>query len=421
MVTKKFLLSLAVILLSSLTCVVTFVQGGQSNTVNPPGSVGLTDQMIREQGLSSVDASSQGRRSMFIWDDYFFTGDAFSALSEVLTAYQIDRVYHAIPSAYFERQELLDMVHKMTRQGGVQVVALNGDSSWLEDGLDEYKSWIDSLHQYNQNHTHHQISAVALDVEGHALDSFRRNPAAGFADYCECMEEAYQYAHDRDLEVIQIIPTSLDTIDQEQFEWFLKHCCDEISIMNYRKSTALSAIWNEVLTCRRLGVPVETIYETMPINSKQGVTEEITYFYEGPEALASAVEEMQGVYGSSLSIGYHHFETMYHMHTNLYLARIYPYAKSKSDGDENGQMEVGEQIKLRSSKGKIVPAWLSPPNLETDAAEYSYLAVGVLPDMNYYILLDSGDYRVTTTRPLRFKEKDGKMVYSVSFHAEPVE
>ena len=83
-------------------------------------------------------------------------------------------------------------------------------------------------------------------------------------------------------------------------------------------------------------------------------------------------------------------------------------------------MEVGEQIKLRSSKGKIVPAWLSPPNLETDAAEYSYLAVGVQPDTNYYFLLDSGDYRVTTTRPFRFKEKDGKIVYSVSFHAEPV-
>lgn len=156
----------------------------------------------------------------------------------------------------------------------------------------------------------------------------------------------------------------------------------------------------------------------MPISSKHSVTEKITYFYEGLEALASAIKKMQTVYGPSLSIGYHHFETMYHMYTNLYLARIYPYAKSKSEGDKNGQMEVGEQIKLRSSKGEIVPAWLSPPNLATKAAEYSYLAVGVQTNTNYSILLDSEDYRVTTTRPLRFKKEEGKIAYTGSFHAK---
>ena len=80
-------------------------------------------------------------------------------------------------------------------------------------------------------------------------------------------------------------------------------------------------------------------------------------------------------------------------------------------------MEVGERIKLRGPKGEIVPAWLSPPNLETDAAEYSYLAVGIQPNTNYSILLDSEDYRVTTTRPLRFKKENGKIAYSGSFHA----
>lgn len=381
------------------------------------GGEPIDDQASQIQKLSAVDSSSQGHRSMFVWSTYFFNGGAFSTLSKVLTAYEIDRLYQDIPAPYFQRQELPDMVERMAGLG-VQVVALAGDRSWLEDGLDEYKSWIDSLNQYNQNHTDRKISAVALDVEGHTLDTFKRSPAAGFADYCKCMEEAYQYAHSCGLQVIQVIPTSLDTIDQEQFEWFLEHCCDEISIMNYRKSKALSAIWNEVLTCRRLGVPVETIYETMPINSSRGVTEDITYFYEGPDALASAVAEMQEVYGSSLSIAYHHFETMYHLYTNLYLARIYPYAKSKSDGDENGQIEVGEQIKLRSKKGSVVTAWLSPPNLETEAAEYSYLAVGIQPNTNYSVVLDSRDYRVTTTRSLRFKKESGKITYSGSFHAD---
>lgn len=375
---------------------------------------------FRERKLSATDNSSQGRRSMFAWDSYFFNSGAFPALSKVLTAYQIDRVYQEIPLPYFQREELSDMVERMAGLG-IQVAALAGDRRWPEDGLEEYKNWVDALHEYNRDHPSQRVPAVALDVESYTLGSFKKDPAAGFAAYIRSMEEAYQYAHERDLQVIQIIPTTLDAIDREQFEWFVEHCCDELSIMNYYKDTELAAIWNEVLTCRRFGVPVETIFETMPVNSHYSVTKEKTYYYSGARALASAVEEIQRIYGASLGIGYHHYETMYHVYTNLYLARVYPYARSASDGDENGQIEVGERIRLRSPKGKVVPAWLSPPNLETDAAEYSYLAVGVQLNTNYSVLLDSGDYRVTTTRPLRFKKEDGKVVYSESFHAEPAE
>lgn len=418
MMRKKILLLLAALLIFTPLCMAACPQGDQGDGGVPAVSGKLTDQVIREQGLSAVDDSTQGRSSMFIWGNYFFTGGAVPALSEVLAAYQIDRVYQWISQPWFKSQELLDMVHHMALRD-TEVVALNGDTSWLEDGLDEYKDWIDSLEQYNQAHTHHQISAVALDVEGHTLDAFQEDPVAGFADYCRSMEDAYQYAHDRGLRVIQIIPTSLDTIDQEQFEWFLEHCCDEISIMNYRKSTALSAIWNEVQTCRRLDVPVETIFETMPIDSKHSVTEDITYFYEGTEALDAAVEEMRQIYGSSLSIGYHHFETLYHLHTGLYLARIYPYAKAKADGNQNGQIKVGDWITLRSKKAEPVSAWLSPADPGRSASEFSYLAVGVQTNVRYTVGLESSDCRVTGNRTVRFKWKDGKLVYADSFHAEP--
>ena len=380
----------------------------------------MSNQAFRERKLSAVDASSQGRRSMFAWDMYFFNSGAFPALSEVLAAYHIDRVYQDIPMPYFQRQELADMVERMSDLD-IEVAALAGDRRWPEEGLDEYKAWIDALHEYNQDHPEQRIPAVALDVESYTLSSFKKDPAAGFAGYAECMREAYRYAHKRDLRVIQVIPTTLDTLDREQFEWFVEHCCDELSIMNYYKDTQLSAIWNEVHACRRLGVPVETIYETMPVNSYYSVTKEKTFFYSGARSLANAVEEMQRVYGSSLGIAYHHFETMYHVYTNLYLAEIYPYAKSSSDGDKNGQMEAGERIKLKSEKGAEVSAWLSPPNLASRAAEYCYLAVGVQLNTNYSILLEDEDYRVTTTRPLRFKKKSGKVIYSESFHVKPAD
>ena len=101
MVTRKLLLSLAAVLMSSLTCMAVFARGGQDDGVHPSGGAELTDQIIREQGLTSVDSSTQGRRSMFIWDDYFFTIDAFPVLSELLASYQIDRAYQSIPAAFF--------------------------------------------------------------------------------------------------------------------------------------------------------------------------------------------------------------------------------------------------------------------------------------------------------------------------------
>jgi hypothetical protein len=377
----------------------------------------MDDRTFQERKLSAVDASSQGHHSMFAWDLYFFNSGAFSALSKVLSAYKIDRVYQEIPAPYFQGPELPEMVKRMTGQG-IQVAALNGDRRWPEEGLDAYKSWIDALYAYNQRCPSQRIPAVALDVESYTLSSFKADPAAGFAAYAQCMEEAYQYAHQRDLWVVQVIPATLDTIDREQFEWFAAHCCDELSIMNYYKNTELAAIWNEVLTCRRLGIPVETIFETMPLNSYYSVTKEKTYFYSGARALANAVEEMKNAYGSSLGIGYHHFETMYHVYTNLYLAEIYPYAKSGADGDENGQIRVGERIRLRSKNGTVVPAWLSPPNPETGASEFCYLAVGIQLNTDYAVFLDGEDYQVTTTRPLCFKKKSGKVAYSESFHAE---
>ncbi len=371
-----------------------------------------------EEGLSAVDNSSPGRRSMFVWDLYLFNSGAFPTLSKVLTAYDINRVYQEIPMPYFQRQELPELVGNLSRLG-IQTAALAGDRRWPEKGLDEYKAWVGALYKYNQANPSRAIPAVALDVESYTLSAFQKAPADGFAAYARCMEEAYQYARQHGLRVIQIIPTTLDTIDRQQFQWFVEHCCDELSIMNYRKDTALAAIWNEVLTCRQLGVPVETIFETMPLNSYYGVTEELTYYYEGPEALSAAAEEMQKVYGSSLGVAYHHFETMYHLETGLYLAELYPYAKGAAHADQNGQIQVGNRLSLRSRDGAIVSAWLYHPNLTSDAAEYCYLAVGVRTGTDYTILLDSRNYRLSSPQKLRFKEKSGKLLYTGSFRVIP--
>lgn len=304
------------VLLISLTA---YALDGEKQQDLWEGDEVISDQAFLEEGRSAVDSDSQGHRSIYIWNRYLFLSDAFQTLSEVFTELKIDRVYQYISLSIFDKEELPDVVSRLSAMG-IQTVALMGDTDWLKDSLREYKELIDALYEYNQAHPEEKIPAVALDVEAHTLKSFRRNPAVGFAAYIRCMEEACQYAHKRDLQVIQVISRTLDTIDQEQFEYFLTHCCDEVSIMNYNKDTELDAIWNEVLTCRMLGIPVETIFETKPLSEKYGVTEDRTYYYDGGEALAGAVEEIQKVYGSSLSIGYHHLDTVYHVQTGLDLS-----------------------------------------------------------------------------------------------------
>ena len=177
----------------------------------------VSNEEFLEQGLSAVDNSAQGRRSMFVWSNYLFNSGAFPALSGLLTDYGIDRVYQDIPEAYFQSWELRELVGNLSKRG-IETVALGGDSSWTEEGLGEYKAWIDNLYKYNRSFPDRAIPAVALDVESHTLSTYKKDPAAGFAAYSKSMEEAYQYARQRGFRVIQIIPTSLDTVDREQFE-----------------------------------------------------------------------------------------------------------------------------------------------------------------------------------------------------------
>lgn len=377
----------------------------------------MSNEAFLEQNLTAAGSSVPGSRSVFAWNLYLLNSGALPALLNALSACEINRVYQEIPEPYFAGRELATMVRSLARRG-VQTVALNGDRDWVKDGLDEYRRWIDGLCQYNKKNPSNAIGAVALDVESYTLRSFRKDPAAGFAAYTASMREAYQYAHERGLRVIQVIPTLLDNIDRRRFEWFVQNCCDEITIMNYQKDVSLASIWNEVLTCRRLGVPVETIYETMPLDDYYSVTEEKTYFYDGREALAEAVAEMQSVYGASLGIGYHHYQTMYHLESGLYLAEIYPYAKEKSQGDENGQIKAGTRIRLKGGDGSTAYAWLYNPNLANSAAEYCYLAVGVKLDMDYTVVPDSVRYQVTSSHPLRFESEEGKLSYTGSFHAK---
>lgn len=370
-----------------------------------------SDRLIGQENAANT-LSSSSKNSIFAWDLYLFNEGAFPAFSKMLAAYEINRVYQSIPIVYFDSFEVPSMV-KNCAANGIDVAALNGSSSWQSEGLGAYYAWIDALCAYNQAHPFEAIRTVALDVEVHALASFQKDMKGEFSRYVDLMREAYQYASERGLMVVQVIPTMFDKIDAVKFEWFIQNCCDEISVMNYEKKDAVKNIKDEVLLCQRNGKPIESIFETMAISANHNVSESNTYFNEGEAALRSAVAELRSTYGRSLGIGYHYFNTLYYLYSGEYLAELYIYGDPDSpDSDENSQVYVGEMVQLESENGDSLSAWVFNPNREIDRQEYCYLAVGVHTDVPYHLKFADDAFTVYSPKTLSFSQEYGKVIFT---------
>ena len=377
-----------------------------------------TDLPNNQEYTLAVDSAETGQ-SIFAWDLYLFNEGAFPSLSKVLTTYEINRVYQAIPAIYFDSFEVSSLVKNCAAMG-IEVVALTGDASWQNDGLSSYYEWIDALCTYNKAHPSEAIRAVALDVENHTQESFKKDMAKGFSDYVKLMRDAYLYAHERGLSVVQVIPTMFDKIDRDKFEWFIKHCCDELSVMNYEKEGAVKNIKDEVLLCKQNGIKIESIFETMPISDPHHVTEANTYFNEGEAALRAAMDELRSTYGPSLGIGYHYFNTLYYLYSGEYLAELYIYGDPSSPyADENSQIYVGETVQLESENGDLLTAWVFNPNRNMDMQEYCYLAVGVHTDLQYHLKFTSGTYTVYSPKTFSFRPEYGKIIFTESIGVRP--
>jgi len=367
---------------------------------------------------SAVLRTGKRRASVYSWSMSLLCDGAFFDLSRMLSELEIGRVYQEIPEVYLSRAETAVMVDNLAKMG-IETVFLTGERKWGYEDLDEFYRQIDALREFDDEiGTSTPIKAVALDVESYTREEWKEAPEEYFAQYVENMADAYQYAHERGFNVIQVIPTHLDTIDRTLFEEFVRRCCDELSIMNYKKDQEFSSIWNEVLVCRELGKPVETIFETMPLNDKYSVTKEKTYFYDGMETLKKAEKALLDLYGDSLGISYHHYQTLYHVYTGAYIAEIYPYTtRDDSQRDKNGQPKVLESILLRGSDGSLQVAYPYNPNLLEDHSEACYLAVGVKPKVAYTVTMQSQTYGVKKgDDKLRFDFGDGNVVDVEALH-----
>ena len=370
----------------------------------------ITDCEDRAGVLDDIEYDETA--SIFCWNYYLLNEGSYPIAREFLKELKVDRVYQEISKRYLKYQESADMVARLNADG-IEVVALAGEANWgLKDyDLTSLKTYIDTVAEYNQGiGKNAKINKLGLDIETHITSQWKADPASAFEAYVVQMREVYLYAHSKGLEVIQIVPVHLDKISATTFRTFVETCCDELSLMNYTKSSQVSGISGEVAVCRELGIPVETIFETMANSETHGVSEENSYFYDGFEALCKKREEIFKAYNyEKMSVSYHHFPTVYHVVTGKYMAEIYGYTSNDPSADDLGQTDAVTAITLTGDDGSVIKAGLYNPNRSATYPETCYLAIGVKPGVTYTITADHENYTVTTA-PKQFNLADDRLV-----------
>lgn len=271
--------------------------------------IGCSGDGEKEERAANANSSV----SMFSWHYEMTKPDMSNTYTKMLEQLSVTRVYQNVSVRVMQNDMIRQQVKNLTARG-IETVGLMGDKSWVEDGLAEYQEVVDSIDAYNQSvDKPFRIQRIAVDVEVHLLPEWDRHRKRVFRKYISRMAQAKIYANARNLQVIQVIPAYYDDVSTALFDRFLEDCCDEVSIMNYDRKHADTAIRYEVESCEKREIPVETIFETMPVSRKHGVDENTTYYYEGMNRLKEDADSLREVYGPQLGIAYHHFTTIYEL------------------------------------------------------------------------------------------------------------
>lgn len=243
--------------------------------------------------------------SLYSWDESIMANqDAIGFLQ----SNGISRLYQAFPIENLSDKKNVSFI-KNVNEAGIEFMYLTGDKNWVVDGPLEYHGIIDSIEEYNKSHQGNLIKSVVLDVEVHTLKEWDDNQDILFDKYCDFMIKAHDYAKDKGIRTILVIPVTYKDIDRNQFADLLIYGCDEVSIMNYNKATADKAIAYECDLCKKWNIPVESIFETLPVNEEQGVTKAITYYYDSKVDMIKAAYRQKNAYGDDLRFAIHCYDS----------------------------------------------------------------------------------------------------------------
>lgn len=210
---------------------------------------------------------------------------------------------------------------KRFNKSGIRTSALNGDASWVtEAGYESFVSWLGELQTYQDNAKgDEKFSGLHIDVEPYALPEYVTNPAPFLPVYMKLVDAAAAFAKKNNLASEFDIPfwynedVRVTTDDGEMLmvEYIIRQI-DTLAIMSYRDTATgqYLASMDLIGLIKPYGKKVLLGSETQPIAE----TPNITYFEEGPEAMAGEMSKLRALLqdtmgDNSYGLAVHHMDS----------------------------------------------------------------------------------------------------------------
>lgn len=228
------------------------------------------------------------RRGLFSWHyNDFLECDTLARACNVLN---LNEIYQAID--YMDnltdelRDELSDCIYniKKTTKHNVEIVLLDGDAQWYSDP-EPMMNIIDNVVSFNNSNKNNvKINRIMFDVE-----PWSAGITGWYPVYQETMLDVYEYCKANNLELELCVPFWLDNgIDPSivtDFHKIVIDLCDAYVCMNYNKNGYLTNMDVEMEYARSEGKYIYSAAECQPVSEQYGVTEDLTYYYDGIDLL----------------------------------------------------------------------------------------------------------------------------------------
>lgn len=190
-----------------------------------------------------------------------------------------------------------------------------------EPNVISMKKVIDKVVKFNQENGN-VIKGIVWDVEFYLEEKQyqNENKAKAFENYYKNMKILYEYAKEKKIEIVQVIPYWLDTvIGNTELEAFIRDTCDSIEVMNYYKEKSIEHIENEYIYAKKYDKSIVTISELQEADGTS-VTEKITFYSDGLEKCHKNVEEIIEYYNyEKFGYAYHYYKYLEILYENEYL------------------------------------------------------------------------------------------------------
>ena len=129
-----------------LFCMVLCLTGCASkNLLMPDDTSNVAEQSLNSgdsteaEDAESIDDNGNQTRSIYSWH-FEMTNKALNeTYLQTLRQLGINRVYQNVSEKVMRDDEIVYLIQKLN-SNGIEMIPLMGDKSWVEDGLDEYKS-----------------------------------------------------------------------------------------------------------------------------------------------------------------------------------------------------------------------------------------------------------------------------------------